>query len=165
MARNRRDDAQTDSQDSTQEVAQDTGFSFDNITVTDSTDVPERAAREEKPNPLLGAVQGSLSDGKWKQLPAIPAAAAKDADNYLRRAAVKLACGVQIRREDAPDGRVVVHFLAKVEKRARTYTVAEVRAWAAEQGYNEGDLYPKVHRDISNAYREAHGMKVNKVQA
>lgn len=155
-------------QNATQDAAQDSGFSFDNITVTDSTDVPARAAREEKPNPLLGAVQGSLSDGKWKQLPAIPESAAKDADNYLRRAAVKLNCGVQIRREvggNVPDGLVVVHFVAKHEKRERTYTVADVRAWAQEIGYDAADLYPKVHRDISNAYREAHGMKVNKVQA
>lgn len=142
--------------------AQDTGFSFDNITVTDSVHVPQRAARDEKPNPLLAAVQASLSDGAWKQLPAIPESAAKDADNYLRRAAIKLACGVQIRKENAGDGMVSVHFLAKNEKRNRAYTVEDVRDWAREQGYNDSDLLPKVHRDISNAYREAHGMKVNK---
>jgi hypothetical protein len=143
---------------------QDTGFSFDNITVTDSTDVPARAARDEKPNPLLGAVQGSLSDGRWKQLPAIPTDRAKDADNYLRRAAVKLACGIEIRKEETAAG-IVVHFRAKHEKRNRAYTVEDVRTWAREMGYDESDLTPKVHRDISNAYRDAHGMKVNKVQA
>lgn len=145
-------------------AAQDSGdFSFDNITVTDSEYVPARAARNVKPNPLLGAMETSLREGAWKQLPPIPADRAKDADNYLRRAAVKLGCGVDIRISDVrEDGTVVVHFHANPEKRKRAYTVDDVRSWAREQGFGESDLLPKVHRDISNAYREAHGMKVVK---
>lgn len=145
-----------------QDIPADSGFSFANITVTDSENVPARAPRDEKPNPLLGAVSASLADGKWKRLPAIPAEAAKEADNYLRRAAIKLSCAMKIRKETQDDGTVVVHFIGSNERRARNYTVEDVRAWAVEIGYDASDLHPKVHRDISNAYREAHGLKVNK---
>lgn len=146
-----------------QDNTQDTGFSFDNITVMDADVLPQRAARVEKPNPLLGAVQNSLDTGKGKQLPPIPVANQKEADNYLRRAAVKLQCGITIRSQDNGDGTVTVFFEATHHKRNRKYTVDDVRAWAVEQGWDNEILYPKVPREISNAYREAHGLKVNKI--
>lgn len=145
-------------------IEESTGeFSFDAVTVVDSDNMPGRAPRAEKANPLLPAVQDSLNKNKAKALPAIPVSAAKDADNYLRRAAIKLGCGISIRSVDNEDGTVTVHFHATHEKRNRTYTVADVRAWALAQGWREEDLYPKVPREISNAYREEHGMRANKV--
>lgn len=139
-----------------------TDFDFSTAAVQDSEAMPARAPREEKPNPLLPAVRASLDSNTAKMLPRVPAAAVKDAQNYLRRAAVKIDCGIEIRPEDNGDGTVNVHFKAKHEKRERAYTVEDVRAWAAENGYSESDLQPKVKPYVSDAYREAHGMKVNK---
>lgn len=145
----------------TQTPTDDSGFSFENLSVEDST-LPERVQRAEKPNPLQPAVQASLDEGKGKKLPPIPHANVKEADNYLRRAAVKLGCGITIRPVNNGDGTVTVYFQALAEKRRRTYTVDDVRAWAIAQGWTEEQLYPRVPADISNQYREAHGLKVNK---
>lgn len=137
-------------------------FSFDNVTVADAEAMPARAAREEKPNPLLPAVQDSLNSSRPKVLPNIPAAAVKDAQNYLRRAAIKLNCGIKIRPTSNGNDTYDVHFLAQHEKRNRAYTVGEVREWAVLQGYGDDVLYPRVARHVSDAFREAHGLKVNK---
>jgi hypothetical protein len=136
-----------------------TDFDFNAVEVADSAAMPARAAREEKPNPLLSAVAASLESKSAKVLPRVPQAALKDAQNYLRHAAVKLDCGIEIRPTDNGDGTVAVHFRAKDEKRARAYTVAEVRAWAEVNGFGEDVLYPKIQTFVSDAYRAAHGLK------
>lgn len=135
-------------------------FDFAAVEVADSTQMPARAARDEKPNPLLGAVSDTLLSGTPKVLPRIPDDKVKDATNYLRRASVKLDCGIEIRTERNGDGTTAVHFQAKAEKRNRNYTVEDVRAWADEQGYTDAELWPRVQKHVSNAYREAHGFKV-----
>lgn len=132
-------------------------FSFDAVAVVETNEMPSRAPRTEKPNPLLPHVTKSLETGTALALPNIPQDAVKDAQNYLRRAAIKLACGIEIRPADNGDGTMNLHFRAKHEKRSRSYTVADVRAWAEEMGYGESDLYPRVSREVSDAYRVAHG--------
>lgn len=139
-----------------------TDFDFTNIEVTDSPGLPERAPREEKVNPLLSAVENSLTRQVPRQLPPIPEASVKDAQNYLRRAAQKLECGLEIRPQDAGNGMVILHFEAKADKRARQYTVADVREWAQRTGYSNEELFPRIAGHVSDAYRAEHGYKVNK---
>lgn len=141
---------------------QASGFDFTAVEVTDSTALPERTPRVEKVNPLQAPLKDSLDRGVPRQLPAIPVAAQKDAENYLRRAAVKLGCGIKIRPVLHDNGTVTIHFQAKAEKSARNYTVGEVREWARGVGYQDADLLPKVQRHVSDAYREAHNLPVAK---
>lgn len=134
-----------------------TDFDFNAVEVQDAPELPKIANRDEKPNPLVPALRESLDTGKAKVLPRIPEAARKDADNYLRRAAIKLGCGVAIRPVDNGDGTVALHFQAKAKSK-RNYTIADVREWARENGYAETDLTPKVQHHVSDAYRAAHDL-------
>lgn len=119
--------------------------------------------RKSAVNPYAGIVANSLETGRAKKTPALPTAEiVSDVTGLLRRAASDAGHGIEVRAV-ATDAGTVLHFQSKEQKRSRSYTVADVRSWASENGYSDSDLFPRVKPYVSNAYRETHGLKVNKL--
>jgi hypothetical protein len=55
------------------------------------------------------------------------------------------------------DGEWVVDFRVLPQRRQRRYTSADVREWAAGEGFPPADLRPKILAHVRAAYRDAHG--------
>lgn len=114
--------------------------------------ITRKGAVNPEDNPLLTAVQNSLDSGRTLEIPVENAAHARLAVNLLRNAAKHVGAGLSVKEE----GDVVI-FRAKPTRKARKYTVTEVRAWAEGEGYERDELFPRVAPHVSAAYRDAHG--------
>jgi hypothetical protein len=67
-------------------------------------------------------------------------------------------CGLSIRQQDFPNnGTVTFHYCGKPLQNLR-YTVAQVREWAESIGIDRAELYPRVSKAASAAYRQAHDL-------
>lgn len=129
----------------------------------EETDEPlPKRTRSTKENPFAAHVKRSLDTGKALKVTAPNAHAASEVEGLVRRAASNAEHGIDVRKVENDNGSVTVHFKSNPAKRARAYTVDDVRAWARENGYPESQLKPRVHKDVSTAYRAAHGHKVAK---
>jgi len=129
----------------------------------EETDEPlPKRTRSTKENPFAAHVKRSLDTGKALKVTAPDAQAASEVEGLVRRAASNAEHGIDVRKVENDNGSVTVHFKSNPAKRARAYTVDDVRAWARENGYPESQLKPRVHKDVSTAYRAAHGHKVPK---
>lgn len=117
------------------------------------TDAVIRHVRPEKPNPLLDAFRKSLDTGKTLEIPVRGEDHAKTATNLLRRAAKSLDVGLSVRHY--PDAGVV-RFRAKAEKIKRSYTAVEVREWAKANGATDDMLYPRIAKNVREAFKAAH---------
>lgn len=130
------------------------------LDVEESDALPKRT-RTTKDNPFAGHVARSLDTGKALKVTAPDANSAKEVEGMLRRAASNAGHGIDVRKVENGNGSVTVHFKANHSKRARAYTVDDVRSWASGR-YTHDELYPRVAKHVSEAYREAHGHKVAK---
>lgn len=129
----------------------------------EETDEPlPKRTRSTKENPFAAHVKRSLDTGKALKVTAPDAHAASEVEGLVRRAASNAEHGIDVRKVENDNGSVTVHFKSNRDKRARAYTVDDVRAWARDNGYPESQLKPRVHKDVSTAYRAAHGHKVAK---
>lgn len=150
----------------TRRKAQETPVEFDFSTVTAAPAAAPVIAF--KPNPLKNIVQQSIDNGYQPLEITVPDSAVKEACNMLRRAALPvdkggLDCGMRIVTRENNDGTTVISFQTKAEKKTRNYTAEDVRAWAKTQPEIPKELYgTRVHRDVSRAYRIAHGLETVK---
>jgi hypothetical protein len=111
--------------------------------------------RTAKDNPVLDAVSAA-SGGVWYDLPAVPAELRKDVYNMLRRAAKTLMIGLSLHDRENPDGTITWQFrVGEKSTRKRTYTDADVREWAEASGYSGEYLYPRIHKDVRDAFKDA----------
>jgi hypothetical protein len=116
-----------------------------------------------KYNPLKRWIQASIDQGYAALELTVPTEVAKDAVNMLRRAVLPedkggLDVGLRLVSTDQADGNTLIAFQTKAVKKSRSYTTADVRAWAADR-YPKEDIYPRVKREVSRDYRIAHGLE------
>lgn len=112
-----------------------------------------KTTRTSKPNPLLEALQNSITMGKALQVSVASAEQGTEVENLLRRAAKTIGCGLSMRNT----GTHVV-FQGKAQKRERKYTSADIRTWAEENGATRDMLYPRIAKEVRKAFRQAHGI-------
>lgn len=119
----------------------------------EESDLDLRVNRVEKPNPLAGHVRQSLDQDKALQVAHNgDDQRAREIENYLKRAAKKLGCGLSVRRTPTH-----VAFQARSDKRGRNYSADDVRAWAEQQGVARELLYPRIDERVRKAYRVEYG--------
>lgn len=159
---NYEDNSAPESTDTTEETPMASApLNFASMSFDDADALPPRTRKTED-NPFTAVVAESLAWGKTKRTPPIAPDQVKAVTALLRRAASDAGHGINIRERDNGDGTMTLYFKSEAEKRSRAYTVVQVREWARENGYTDADLLPRVAPHVSNAYREAHGYKVNK---
>lgn len=112
-----------------------------------------KTTRTAKPNPLLESLQNSLDMGRALQVPVTSAEQGSEVENYLRRAAKTLGCGLSMRNT----GTHVV-FQGKPTKRERKYSAVDIRKWAEENGASKDMLYPRISKEVRAKFRLAHGI-------
>ena len=120
--------------------------------------VPTTLPKTEAPNALLDNARWTLENDQAMKI-TIPAGAVKAAENLIRRAAKTLEAGQKMRTVALGDGYVEFSFQLLYSKRTRRYSQDDVREWAKSQGAADDVLYPRVHKDVSKAYRVANGFQ------
>jgi hypothetical protein len=142
-------------------AAADENFDWTAAEPTPAAEAPRRTGgAATKPNPWLRWVDQSLQTGQPLDM-TYPVEQHDAATNLIQRAAQTLKCGHKKSYRDNGDGTETVTFLATYERKTSNYTSADVRAWARAEGYEEQWLKPRIHQTVRNAYRIAHGYKID----
>lgn len=125
-----------------------------NLSVRESEGV-KRTERPREDNPLEQYVDASLERGMALAVDVNSRDEAKKVSRLLRRAAQTRGVGLNQSTTDNGDGTFTVDFQAKGRKRARRYTVQDIREWAAANGY--GELSGPVSKSIREEFKVANG--------
>lgn len=104
-------------------------------------------------NPTLDSVRHSRAEGIALAFDGLTEDQVKDVQNMLRRAAKTLDCGLNQSVTPDGNGTFTVDFKALTVKRKRTYTAAEIRAWALVNGH--GELIGKIPPHVRDAFKAA----------
>lgn len=121
-------------------------------------DLKREVNRDSAPNPLTDALRQSLDNGNQTlEISVADKDAVKLATGFLRRAATELNCGLRLKH--FPEDNVLAFRADK--RRNRAYTAADIRKWAAENGYGESDLTPKISETVRAAFKTANGYDKN----
>lgn len=116
----------------------------------------KRAERPKEDNPVLEAVRASLTEGAL----AYDVGSEKEAKqvaSLLRRAAQTLGVGLSQSTTPRGDGTFTIDFKAAATKRARKYTVADIRKWFREVHNNE--LSGPISAQHRAEFKAAHDFK------
>lgn len=137
------------------------------FSVRESTrNLVRRTSGTAAPNPMAQYFNHSFDTGQQLEVDASSDEHADELVKLLQRAQREHPEGPGLRKQvltDADTGGLVVVFKALPQKRKRAYTNAEVRAWAAENGY-EIDGKSKVPTEVLNRFRVANGYETQNAQ-
>lgn len=145
------------------------GFAL-NVQRADVTEIKREAPKRAKePNPTEEAVKHSRETGDVLAFAGLPNEdAVKKVTNFLRRAANDADHGIQIQTVQTGD-TWTINFKSVDKKRDRKYTAADIRTWAAENGYPQygKDDKLKITAEVRDAFKSANGFdkKVKKASA
>jgi hypothetical protein len=113
------------------------------------------------PEEVTEGLRRTLDEGRALAFQTAGTEHAKQVQNWLKTAARTAnggeGVGLSMSTTDNPDGTVTVDFQGKLTKIARKYTNDEIRAWAREQGVENEHLVPRIHKDVREAFKRAHG--------
>lgn len=122
-----------------------------NLTVRRSEGI-ERAKRAKETNPTEEAVKASLTEGPLAYDVANEEEA-KKVQSLLRRAAQDNQLGLSMQARKHSNGTWTVDFQATNVKRARKYTAADIREWAASTAWGAivGPIPPSCREEFKIA--------------